>query len=107
MLQSTLTFIRDTNWNKSTFSTGYVFNYWPKRPRWIREDLDVSPRHESLKEEILASQLVTLEQWEKKCIFKAKKCVTAEAVREITAQHARAGTFARQNTKGDYMKEDN
>eukprot|EP01084_Bolivina_argentea_P115646 205626_1 len=83
--------------SKSSFSTGFVFFYWPyfktqtqqQRGDWLdgfcMADLYVLPHYGSFKEEILLSGYVSVVQWTKKIVNKATRFMRTKKVKFIKA----------------------
>ena len=94
---------------RSSFSTGFRFNYWSKKPKHLDKEtagkMTVKPVHDSLKEEVVGGGYLTNEQWENKVVLKARKYLKSQSVRKATAERARYGRSTGQNHSGSRLTE--
>ena len=96
---------------RSSFSTGFRFNYWSQKPDHLDKEtadkMTVKPVHDSLKEEVVGGGYLTNEQWENKVVLKARKYLKSQSVRKATARRAAGftGQFTGQNKRGSQLTE--
>ena len=97
--------------NRSSFSTGFSFNYWDSYDSTIddahlnketAEKMRVKPVHDNLKDEVVG-EFLTIEQWQKLVVMKAEKYLNSQSVRKVTAKRAYAGTPTGQHEKGVHL----
>ena len=73
------------------FSTGFAFIYWDRHCVWddddelrkIEEEMSVTPKHQTLKEEILGSGYLTGAQWHYLVELKVREYMKTENVRKM------------------------
>ena len=94
---------------RSSFSTGFRFNYWSQNPDHLDKEtadkMTVKPVHDSLKEEVVGGGYLTNEQWENKVVLKARKYLKSQSVRKATAKRAYLGRSTGQNERGSQLTE--
>ena len=68
---------------RSAFSTGFTFLYWKDEKRSYKCDHYVTPKYKSLKEEILESGFLNIEEWMEFVDLKARKYMKTERAKKM------------------------
>eukprot|EP01084_Bolivina_argentea_P021973 40817_1 len=72
----------DLQLTENSFSTGFAFVYWDELEN-KDDNLHISPNYESIKEEILCSGFVSINQWNKKVMSKAQQYHKSSKMKNI------------------------
>ena len=97
---------------RSSFSTGYIFNYWKEAPSALWRDkqtpfkMTVKPKHMNLRDEILDSGFLSAAQWTNIVVLKADQYSKSEAVRSLTAARGGTGKVLCQNNEDARLSEE-